>query len=217
MPQDPAAVVITNFMPKRVMLNKQVLAGASTRPADRQTDKRVDRPWMVIYTLSGQFAYDPVASRYKPGSWILANLIDIVAKGGNFMPSIGPDATGRFHPAAIRQLEYVGDWLRVNGEAIYATRPWKHYKEGDAVRFTRSKDHKHVYAISLRWPGEEFCLKQVKAREGSKVFMLGVAEPLAWRTDPARGLVIEIPQPLQAERNRPCRQAYVVKIEPAAD
>jgi len=185
--------------------------------SEGQTDKRVDRPWMVIYTLSGQFAYDPVASRYKPGSWILANLIDIVAKGGIFMPSIGPDASGRFHPAAIEQLEYVGDWLRVNGEAIYATRPWKDYKEGDSIRFTRSKDHKHVYAISLKWPGDELCLKQVTAREGSKVFMLGVPTPLAWRTDSARGLVIEIPQPLQAERNRPCRQAYVFKIEPVAD
>lgn len=185
--------------------------------SEGQTDKRVDRPWMVIYTLSGQFAYDPVGSRYKPGSWILANLIDIVAKGGVFMPSIGPDATGRFHPVAVRQLEYVGDWLRVNGEAIYATRPWKHYKEGDAIRFTQSKDHKHVYAISLQWPGEELCVRQLKPREGSKIFMLGVPEPLAWRTDPARGLVVEFPRPLQAEPNRPCRQAYVLKIEPAAN
>jgi alpha-L-fucosidase len=185
--------------------------------SEGQTDKRVDRPWMVIYTLSGQFAYDPVASRYKPGSWILSNLIDIVAKGGNFMPSIGPDATGRFHPAAIEQLEYVGDWLRVNGEAIYATRPWKHYKEGETIRFTRSKDHQYVYAVSLQWPGKELCLKQVRPREGSKIFLLGARNPLAWRVDSARGLVVEIPEHLQAEQDRPCRQAYAFKIEPAGD
>ncbi|MGO8746260.1 MAG: alpha-L-fucosidase [Thermoguttaceae bacterium] len=177
-----------------------------------QTDKRVDRPWMVIYTLSGQFAYDPDGSRYKPGSWILANLIDIVAKGGNFMPSIGPDASGRFHPKAIEQLEYAGDWLRVNGEAIYATRPWKVYKEGEDVRYTRSKDGKHVYAISLQWPGRQLALKNVLPRQGSEVFLLGVREPLAWRLDAQRGLVIEIPGKLQAEENRPCRQAYVFKI-----
>lgn len=181
--------------------------------SEGQTDKRVDRPWMVIYTLSGQFAYDPDGSRYKPGSWILSNLIDIVAKGGNFMPSIGPDATGRFHPAAIEQLEYVGDWLRVNGEAIYGTRPWKHYKEGDSIRFTRSKDQKHVYAISLKWPGRELCLKQVKPREGSRISMLGVPEPLAWHMDSARGLVVEIPDRLQTEQAQPCRQAYVLKID----
>jgi alpha-L-fucosidase len=52
------------------------------------SDKRVDRPWMVIYTLAGQFAYEPDGTKYKPGEWILSNLIDIVAKGGNFMPGI---------------------------------------------------------------------------------------------------------------------------------
>jgi len=130
------------------------------------------------------------------------------------MPSIGPDATGRFHPAAIRQLQYVGDWLRVNGEAIYATRPWKHYKEGDAIRFTQSKDGKHVYAISLQWPGTELCLKQVKPGEGSPITMLGVRDPLAWRMDPSRGLIVRIPDGLQPEPSRPCRQAYAIKIEP---
>lgn len=179
------------------------------------TDKRVDRPWMVIHTLSGQFAYDPDGSRYKPGSWILANLIDIVAKGGNFMPSIGPDAQGNFHPTAIQQLEYVGDWLKVNGEAIYATRPWTYYQEGDDIRFTRTKDGKHVYAISLKWPGERLALKRIRPRAGSQIFLLGKREPLAWNIDAQRGLVIEIPELLQKEQNRPCRQAYAFKIEGA--
>lgn len=177
------------------------------------TDKRVDRPWMVIHTLSGQFAYDADGSRYKPGSWILANLIDIVAKGGNFMPSIGPDAQGNFHPTAIKQLEYVGDWLKLNGEAIYATRPWTYYREGDDIRFTQSKDHKYVYAIGLKWPGERLSLKRIRPREGSQVYMLGVRDPLAWNMDHEHGLVIEIPGSLQEEQNRPCQQAYALKIE----
>lgn len=73
------------------------------------SDKRVDRPWMVIDTLAGIFAYEPDGSKYKSGEWIVSNLIDIVAKGGNFMVSIGPDPKGHFHPEAVRQLEYAGD------------------------------------------------------------------------------------------------------------
>jgi nicotinamidase-related amidase len=100
----------------------------------------------------------------------------------------------------------------VNGEAIYATRPWKHYQEGD-VRYTRSKGGKFVYAICLKWPGDELCLKRVRPRPATKVFMLGVDEPLAWRLDDARGLVVELPKRFQIEANRPCRQAYAFKLE----
>ncbi|MBM4038852.1 MAG: hypothetical protein FJ290_10085, partial [Planctomycetes bacterium] len=177
------------------------------------TDKRVQRPWMVIYTLAGQFAYEPNGQKYKSGEWIVANLVDIAAKGGNFMVSIGPDARGIFHPEAVKRLEYAGNWLKVNGEAIYKTRPWVRYKEGDAIRFTRSKDGRAVYAISLKWPGKTLKLKSIRAREGSEVRMLGVNAPLKWRNDDLEGLTIDLPDELQAEERRPCRQAYAFRIE----
>ena len=177
------------------------------------TDKRVTRPWMVIHTLSGQFAYDPNGAAYRSGEWIVSSLIDIVAKGGNFMVSIGPDGTGKFHPAAVEKLDYAGRWLKVNGEAIYGTRPWVRYKEGENVRFTRSRDGKHIYGISLRWPGERLVLRSVRARDGSQIRLLGVEKPLSWRNDEREGLVIELPNELQTEANRPCKQAYAFRIE----
>jgi alpha-L-fucosidase len=177
------------------------------------SDKRVDRPWMVIYTLAGQFAYEPDGTKYKPGEWILSNLIDIVAKGGNFMPSIGPDAKGLFHPEAIKHLEYVGDWLKVNGEAIYATRPWLRWKEGEHVRFTRSKDEKFVYAISLGWPGDALRLRCILPRPGSAIRMLGWNEPLPWTLDEQGWLSVKLPARLQQQSNRPCQQAYAFRIE----
>ncbi len=176
-----------------------------------QTDPRVVRPWMVIHTLSDQFAFDPQAERYRPGTWIVENLVDIVAKGGNFMVSIGPDANGDFHPAAVKHLEYAGDWLRVNGEAIYKTRPLDRYKEDD-VRFTRSKDGTYVYAISLKWPGRQLELQSIRPEPGSPVTMLGVDTPLAWHWDENDGLRIELPDELQDDAKRPCKQAYAFKI-----
>jgi alpha-L-fucosidase len=135
-----------------------------------------------------------------------------VAKGGNFMVSIGPDERGNFHPTAVKHLEYAGDWLKVNGEAVYKTRPWTWWNDGDTVRYTRSKDGKQVFAISLKWPGEKLALKRVRPRAGSEIRMLGVREPLRWRRDGAEGLVIDLPQRLQTPENRPCRQAYAFKI-----
>lgn len=178
-----------------------------------RADPRVNKPWQVIHVLGNIFAYDPNPRNYKSGEWIVSNLIDIVAKGGNFMVSIGPDENGKFHPVAVERLECAGEWLKVNGEAIYKTRPWVTYKEGEHIRFTRSKDSKYIYVISLKWPGETLKLKSVRPRAGSRIFMLGVKAPLEWRMEESEGLIIDIPKNLQAEANHPCKQGYAFKIE----
>lgn len=130
------------------------------------------------------------------------------------MVGIGPDANGKFHPKAVEAIEYAGAWLRVNGEAIYDTRPREgdNWKEGDDLRYTRSKDNRVVYALSLKWPGQELHLRQVRPRAGSTVRMLGVEPPLKWRPEAPAGVVISIPDALQDPGNRPCRQAYAFKL-----
>jgi alpha-L-fucosidase len=55
-------------------------------------------PWMVIYPLGRTFSYEPVAENYKGTKWVVHNLVDVVAKGGNFMAGIGPNGNGQFHP-----------------------------------------------------------------------------------------------------------------------
>ncbi len=174
-------------------------------------------PWMVIYNLAKLYSYDPDPANYKPGGEIISKLVDVVAKGGNFMVILGPDAKGNFHPEAVKRLEYVGDWLKVNGEAIYGTRPREGdlWKEGMYTRFTRTKDKKFVYAIARQWPGERFTLKTLRAKPGSTIRMLGVDEPLAWKNNAAGELEIEIPAKLQDPANRPCPQAWAFRIEPA--
>lgn len=172
-------------------------------------------PWMVIYPLAKGFSYDSDPARYKGTAWIVNNLVDTVAKGGNFQVGIGPDATGRFHPAAVQQLREAGRWLTVNGEGIYGTRPRDGalWAEGDDIRFSRTKDRRHIYALSLNWPGTSLVLKSVKAQPGSQITMLGAAGSLNWREDPSRGLVIDVPANLQDESRRPCKYAYCFRIE----
>jgi alpha-L-fucosidase len=152
-----------------------------------------DTPWFVIYPLGGSFSYDPDASHYKGARWIVKNLIDSAAKGGNFMAGIGPDGNGRFHPKAIEQLRETGEWLRVNGKGIYATRAREGelWKEGDHIRFTRTKDNKTVYAFSLERPAEQLVLDTVRPRPGSTIRLLGANIPLQWDYD--NRLTIHIP------------------------
>jgi alpha-L-fucosidase len=167
-----------------------------------------DMPWMVIYPLARSFSYDSNANFYKGAGWIVKNLVSSVAKGGNFMVGIGPDENGLFHPRAIQNLEGAGEWLRVNGEAIYATRPYDPWHEGEEVFFTRSKDHRNVYAICTRWPAGGLRLASIPHREGMRVSLLGMDTPLQWCSD-EQGLVVTIPSRLP----RPCKYAYTFKFE----
>ena len=75
-------------------------------------------------------------------------LCDVVAKGGNLLLNVGPDADGNLPEEALKRMEAIGKWLEQNGYAIYGTRPLFPYCEGN-IRYTQSKDGKHQYAITL--------------------------------------------------------------------
>jgi len=180
-------------------------------------------PWMVIYPLAGgtgvrgKWGYVPDAAQYQDAGWIVTNLVDTVAKGGNFMVGIGPNARGTFHPRAVAVLREAGAWLRINGEGIFATRPrpGESWGEGADIRYTQSKDHRYVYAFTLQWPGQQLVLKSVQAKLGSKIMMLGTSAPLFWQDDPNGGLAIRLPADLQDSAQRPCQWTWVFKIETA--
>jgi len=181
-------------------------------PGSKET---LDHPWFTIYPLGTDFSYDPVGANYKGTEWIVHNLADTVAKGGGLQIGVGPSGHGEFHPEAIRQMKATGDWLKVNGEAIYFTRPRSStdWSEGDAVRYTRSKDSRFVYAILTAWPGKQIVLKSVRPYPGSNVTLLGSQKQLSWSIDPARGTIISLPEELQQDRNRPCSYAWSLKFQ----
>ena len=172
---------------------------------------KVKRPWQVIYQCGGGFSYHE-HGEFKSREWILQSLIDIVAKGGNFQAGYGPGPDGRFQQEMIDNVNYVGDWLKVNGEAIFATRPYLRYHEGSDLRFTRTKDKKCTYIISLKWPGETLKTSLVKPRDGSAIRMLGLDQDLKWHRE-GDAAVIEMPKEMQNETKRPCKQAYAFKVE----
>lgn len=88
-------------------------------------------PWQTDDRLEDNVTWCMVQNpKYKSAEQIIHQLCDIVAKNGNLLLNVGPYADGSFHPDAVAALEKVGDWLRLNGEAIYGTRPFKVAAEG---------------------------------------------------------------------------------------
>jgi len=125
---------------------------------------------------------------------LIHNLIDIAAKGGNYLLNVGPTAAGLIPQPSLERLEKMGEWLKVNGEVIYETEKLKStYKQGEKIRFTKKKNADIYYAISLENPGEEFVINHIKPKDGSEIIMLGQAEPLEWNFSVAEGLKIKIP------------------------
>jgi alpha-L-fucosidase len=173
------------------------------------------KPWFCIYPLGSDFSYEPDPAKYKGVKWIVDNLVDTVAKGGGLMVGIGPSAHGEFNPEALRQIKETGRWLRINGEAIYSTRPrdGANYAEGDHVRFTRSKDNRFAFVILTEWPGRELILASLRPANGSKIAMLGSTANVEWSFDPARGTVIRLPENLQGDSNRPSEHAWALKVQ----
>jgi alpha-L-fucosidase len=105
----------------------------------------------------------------------------------------------------------MGDWMAVNGEAIYGSRLWEHYEDGETIRYTSAGGH--VYAVSLGWPGRSITLHHVQPETGSEIRLLGYSEPLDWSFDAAEGLTITLPEALQDEDSRPCKYAYSFRID----
>ncbi|MDR1898005.1 MAG: alpha-L-fucosidase [Prevotellaceae bacterium] len=142
---------------------------------------------------------------------LINTFVDIVSQGGNLLLVVNLDGQGALPEIQEKRLKEIGKWLKINGAGIYSTRTYTVASEGD-IRYTRSKDNKTVYAISLGWPGKQLTLKSVKPADGSDIYLLGEKEPLEWNYDNG-ATTITLPDKLQKESNRPCRDAYTFSIQ----
>ncbi len=139
---------------------------------------------------------------YMTANQLVDYLVDVVSKNGNLLINVGPRADGTIPDVMRETLEGTGEWLQVNGEAIYGTRPWKIFRDGD-VRFTRKGNT--LYAISLEWPEGELALRSLADVDVARVEMLGLALQPQWKKSP-QGVTIKMPD------KKPCRYAYTFKI-----
>lgn len=165
-------------------------------------------------TMNDSWGFKKKDHNWKSAQTLIHNLVDIAAKGGNYLLNVGPTPEGLIPEASVERLREMGEWMAVNAPVVHNSRMWHQYKEGEQIRYTVDAKGR-VYATCLEWPGEELQLKYVRPREGSAVVMLGYETPLQWTYDAAEGLTIRLPAALQDEQNRPCRYAWAFRIEGA--
>ena len=185
-------------------------------PEARVPDQAILHPWEVPMPMATSWSYVP-NDTYKSPRQLVQMLVDVVAKGGNLLLNIGPGPDGTWHDAAYERLAALGAWLRVNGEAIYATRPVAPYREGK-VRLTRGKDGA-VYAIYLADEGETalpayLSLTEIAPAGDATVTLLGTDASLNWERA-GTGFVAEVPARLRSSPPSPYAWAFRISaIEP---
>jgi alpha-L-fucosidase len=144
--------------------------------------KQLDHPWETCMTLGNAWGYVP-NEQFKSSAKIIHLLIEIVAKGGNLLLGVGPKADGTLQEEAVKRLEEIGQWLKLNGNAIYNTRTTAEYVDGKTY-FTKSKTGKQTYALlcldekeplpaSISW-------KNNSPAKGTKMTLLQTGETVKW-------------------------------------
>ena len=115
-------------------------------PEQLVPDTPLPYPWETCMSMGNSWSYVET-DNYKSTAKLISILVDVVAKGGNYLLNVGPAPDGTLPPTAIERMKEIGAWMKVNGIAIYNTRPIYPYCEGN-VRYTQTKKGT-IYAIYL--------------------------------------------------------------------
>ena len=168
--------------------------------------------WESCMTMNDHWGFNQFDSNYKSTETLIHNLLDIAAKGGNYLLNVGPTAEGLIPPESVVRLNEIGDWMKINGEVIHNTRGTKHYREGDNIYYVRSKDDQYLYAVLMEWPGRSIHLKYAEPEHNSEMYLLGYEQALEWEDQKEEGIFVELPIDWRDENNRPVNHAFIIKM-----
>jgi alpha-L-fucosidase len=179
---------------------------------------------------------------YNSAETLILSLIDKVSRGGNFLLDIGPDAHGKIPPIMEERLLQIGDWMRINQEAIYNTVRWRQpsqwsvgrtdYKARDgggnimlkltldpdpgyAVKecfFTYNPEKNDLCLILPQWPGKSFLFRDIRLPAATRIELLENHLELHWSQ---QGENISIDLPEYDPSKLKSKYCYVIRVRGA--
>lgn len=199
----------------------------------------IDHPWEENRGMGVSYGYNRAEDLnvYHTGRELIFILVDTVSRGGNLLLDIGPKADGTIPVIMEQRLKEIGDWLKINGEAIYGTKPWKNTRQwtaGEIPKVEYNKEFSSAYDVTKlieESSGGKASIETFFTAKGSNVYailphwsrrtlvlkdlkhakavtLLGSSTPLKFRSSKG-GLEIDLPELSENLRAQP---AWVLKI-----
>ena len=211
-------VEVLNKLPVSMVFNFPEDVGMQTYEEGRDREAKVSRTWIDDMKISDRSWGYIQGQKYKDPNVIIDGLVDRVSRGGGLLLSLCPMADGTINAEQKHVLSEMGNWLKINGDAIFGTRPWKIHAEGDEqklrtegkhsswtfencdgtdIRFTMRE--KYLYAILLGIPENGTVSIQSLGKSSqsfpekiNNIRLLGFEDEVNWKQDDG-ALEVELP------------------------
>ena len=170
-----------------------------------------DRDWEVCMTMNDTWGYQSFDHDWKSTEDLIRKLCDIVSKGGNFLLNVGPTKEGLIPQPSIERLRAIGDWMEVNGEAIYGTtaNPFANLSWGRCTKKV-SPEGTILYFHVFDWPEDGWLEVGELHSTPASVRLLGANAALDFQAGSktsAEGLRIRLPE------KKPDLPVPVIRVE----
>jgi alpha-L-fucosidase len=172
--------------------------------------ENADHPWEESRGIGTSYGYNQfeTTEHYLTSQQLIHTLIDKVSNGGNFLLNVGPDANGLIPVIMQERLLDIGAWLKVNGEAIYDTRPWRGSAatRNENVAYTQREGN--LYVIVKKWQKEPIRVTNLESA--------GVVELLGYNGEidsMFRNGSLTIDMPTLSLNELPSNHAWVFKVK----